>query len=58
MSDVKEYVSTCDVCQRVDGKLGKQHAELHPIPVSDVWKQVHALVFSVETSRFLNQKIK
>ena len=42
MSDVKEYVSTCDVCQRVDGKLGKQHAELHPIPVSDVWKQVSA----------------
>ncbi|CAB4040892.1 retrotransposable element, partial [Paramuricea clavata] len=40
MSDVKQYVSTCDVCQRVDGKLGKQHAELHPIPVSDVWKQV------------------
>ena len=30
MSDVKEYVSTCDVCQPVDGKLGKQHAELHP----------------------------
>ena len=40
MKDVKEYVSSCDVCQRVDGKLGKQHAELHPIPVSDVWKQV------------------
>ena len=36
MSDVKQYVSTCDVCQRVDGRLGKQHAELHPIPVSDV----------------------
>ena len=44
MNDVKEYVSTCDVCQRVDGKLGKQHAELHPIPVSDVWKQVCVLL--------------
>ena len=34
----------CDVYQRVDGKLGKQHAELHPIPVTDVWKQVSILV--------------
>ena len=39
MNDVKQFVSSCDVCQRVDGKLGKQHAELHPIPVTDVWKQ-------------------
>ena len=23
MNDVKEFVATCDVCQRVDGKLGK-----------------------------------
>ena len=25
MNDVKQFVSSCDVCQRVDGKLGKQH---------------------------------
>ena len=30
MKDVREYISTCDVCQPVDGKNGKQHAELHP----------------------------
>ena len=40
MNDVKQFVPSCDVCQRVDGELGKQHAELHPIPVTDVWKQV------------------
>ena len=35
MNDVKKFVSS------FDGKLGKQHAQLHPIPVTDVWKQVN-----------------
>ena len=47
MNDVKKFVSSCDVCQRVDGKLGKQHAELHPIPVTDTWKQVSIYYHSI-----------
>ena len=40
-AEVKEYVRTCDVCQRVNDKFQKPPAELHPIPVSpEVWKQV------------------
>ena len=39
-SDVSEYCQKCDVCQRVNACLGKQKAELHPIPVTDVWKQI------------------
>jgi hypothetical protein len=39
-NDVAEYCKRCDVCQRVNSRLGKAKAELHPIPVSDVWKQI------------------
>ncbi|CAB3979307.1 retrotransposable element [Paramuricea clavata] len=43
---------------RVDGKLGKQHAELHPIPVSDVWKQVGIdLIGPLKTSKQGNSYI-
>ena len=38
--DVAKYCTTCDVCQRVNNRLGKAKAELHPISVSDVWKQI------------------
>ena len=33
MKDVN--LATCDVCQRVYGKLGQQHAGLHP----NVWRE-------------------
>ena len=39
-NDVAEYCKRCDVCQRVNSRLGKAKAELHPIPVTDVWKQI------------------
>ena len=38
--DVAEYCKCCDTCQRVNNKFTKQRPELHPIPVSDVWKQI------------------
>ena len=40
VSDVAEYCKRYDTCQRVNNKLGKTKAELHPIPVTDVWKQI------------------
>ena len=36
-SDVSEY---CKRCQRVKNRLGRAKVELHPIPVTDVWKQI------------------
>ena len=36
-SDVSEY---CKRCQRVNNRLGRAKVELHPIPVTDVWKQI------------------
>ena len=30
----------CDVCQHVNSCLGKVKAELQPIPITDVWKQI------------------
>ncbi len=38
--DVIEYCKHCDVCQRVNNKFSRQQPELHPIPVTDVWKQI------------------
>ena len=35
--DIADYCKCCDTCQRVNNK---QRPELHPIPVSDVWKQI------------------
>ena len=40
VSDMSEYCKTCDTCQRVNNRLGRAKAELHPIPVTDVWKQI------------------
>lgn len=39
-NDVSGYCKKCDVCQRVNNRLGRAKAELHPIPVTDVWKQI------------------
>ena len=34
-------IDSCDRCQRVNGKLRKEHAALHPIQVKDeAWTQV------------------
>ena len=39
--DIEEYCRRRDTCQRVNAKLERRKAELHPIPVtSEVWKQV------------------
>ena len=38
--DVSNYCKTCDTCQRVNNRVGKICAELHPLPVHAVWKQV------------------
>lgn len=35
-----EFCKRCDVCQRVNNRLGKVKAELHPIPVTAVWDQI------------------
>ena len=39
-SDVSEFCKKCDTCQRVNNRLGKAKAELHPIPLTDVWRQI------------------
>ena len=39
-SDVSDYCKRCDTCQRVNNRLGRAKAELHPLPVTDVWKQI------------------
>ena len=38
--DVAEFCRKCETCQRVNSKFDKQQPELHPIPVSDVWKRI------------------
>lgn len=38
--DVADYCKKCDVCQRVNNRLGRTKAELHPIPVTAVWDQI------------------
>ena len=45
--DIRNYVRSCDVCQRTnDVKFMKTDACLHPIPVQPkVWSQVHAVIF-------------
>lgn len=40
LHDVMEYCRRCDVCQRVNNRLGKDKAELHLIPVTSVWDQL------------------
>ena len=37
----KQYVSTCEVCQKTNPKLHKEVPVLHPIAVkAEVWHQV------------------
>ena len=39
--DIKAFIFSCDVCQRVSDKFVKPSATLHPIPVeSEFWQQV------------------
>ena len=38
--DIAKFCKQCDVCQRVNNQLGRDRAELHPMPVQSVWKQV------------------
>ncbi len=39
--DIKSFVETFDVCQRVNDKFSKSSAPLHPIPVEpETWYQV------------------
>ena len=40
VNGVADFCKKCDTCQRVNNGLGKAKAELHPIPVTDVWKQI------------------
>ena len=46
-NDVKEYVRTCEVCQRTnDAKFVKEAASLHPVPVKPkVWRQVRLILW-------------
>ena len=44
--EVRDYVATCDICQRTNegGKFEKATALLHPIKVEpEVWKMVSIL---------------
>jgi len=39
--DIKEYIRQCDRCQRMNCKLQKSNAELHPVPIHPVvWNQI------------------
>lgn len=40
VGDVADYCKKCDTCQRVNNRLGRTKAELHPIPVTAVWDQI------------------
>lgn len=40
VKDVAEFCKSCETCQRVNSKFDKQRPELHPIPVTDVWKRI------------------
>ena len=38
--DIDDYVKWCNTCQRVNKKLHKTPAELHPIPVIGPWQRI------------------
>ncbi len=39
--DIKRFVETCDVCQKVNDKFSKPPTKLRPIPIeSEIWHQV------------------
>ena len=40
VNGVADFCKKCDICLRVNSGLGKAKAELHPIPITDVWKQI------------------
>ena len=38
---IKEYVNTCEQCQKANPKMIKETAVLHPIPIkTEVWHQI------------------
>ena len=39
-TEVKEFVATCDVCQRMNQKLTTGVPELHPIEVKSPWHMI------------------
>ena len=40
--NIREFITQCDKCQRMNPKFVKSSAQLHPIPVQPkVWNQVH-----------------
>lgn len=50
-ADIKEYIRTCDVCQRANSRFTKAAPELHPVPVqSTPWKQIGVDLCSLPTS--------
>lgn len=43
--DIKRFVETCDVCQKVNDKFSKPPTKLRPIPIeSEIWHQVWSQV--------------
>ena len=53
--DIKEYVKRCDKCQRINGKIAKSGATLHPVPVTpNVWHQVSVVYLIVQHHTLLH----
>ena len=53
--DVREYVASCDICQRTNdgGKFVKAAAPLHPIRVQpEVWRMVRRQEIAVKLLKF------
>ena len=43
--DIREYVQSCEKCQRMNAKFVKSNTTLHPIPVEPkVWRQVSIIL--------------
>jgi hypothetical protein len=40
LKDVKEVISTCDKCQRINDKIVTTKPELHPVPVHSPWNHL------------------
>ena len=40
VADIDYYVKSCEICQRVNKKLEKPPAELHPIPAESPWYRI------------------
>ena len=49
--DIRQYILTCDVCQRDKARVGAPPGELHPLPVPDERLQSVSMDFVVELPR-------